>query len=917
MPTQRFVLNVNGVDRSLIADPEKSLADVLRDQLLLTGCKVCCSEGQCGTCTVIIDGAAVRACLKPLGEVEKGAKITTIEGIGTPDNLHPLQVAWMAHGSAQCGICTPGFLMSAKVLLEKNPSPTREEVRTWFDVKKNACRCTGYKPLVDSVMDAAAVLRGEKKKEELLFEPAENGSILGSMYHRPSAVAKVTGTWDFGADVALHMPPDTLRLALVQAEVSHANIKGIDTSEAEAMPGVAKVVTWRDVKGKNAITGLITFPTNKGDGWDRPILCKDKVFQYGDAIAIVCADTEEQARAAAAKVKVDLEVLPAYMSAPAAMAPDAIEIHPGVPNIYYEQGVKKGEETKPLLEKADYVVEATTYCSRQPHLHLEPDCGQAYLEDNGRLTIQSKSIGLHLHHAMIAPGIGIEPDKLRLVQNGAGGTFGYKFSPTMEALLGVACLATGRPVSLNYNQYQNITYTGKRSPVEMQIKLAADKTGKLEAMETNWWVDHGPYSEFGDLLTVRQGQFTGAGYDIPNIRGKGQTVCTNHAWGSAFRAYGSPQSFLASEIAMDMLAEKMGVDPFDLRYQNIYRPGVTTPTGQVPDVYCLEGLFDLMRPKYKEAVARCKALSTPEKPRGVGLSVGIYGCGLDGPDGSATAIELTPTGVTVYNSWQDHGQGADLAALTITHETLRPLGLHPSQIHLEMNDTLLPNSGPSGGSRSNVFTGNATRVAAEMLLNAMRKPDGTYRTYEEMVAEKIPLHYDGKWVAADCTACDPDTCQGKPFPVYMYEVFMPEVEVDPRTGKVKVVKFTTAVDVGTIVNRATVEGQIYGGLAQGIGLALTEDFEDLKYHTSLKNCGLPYIKDIPDDIEILFQETPRPLGPFGAAGVGEAPLTAPHPAILNAIYNACGIRILRVPALPKVVKAALDAKAKEQQPAHV
>lgn len=913
---EKRTLNVNGVDRSLVVDPKKSLADVLRDQLLLTGCKVCCSEGQCGTCTVIVDGKAIRACLTKMEKVKPGAKITTIEGLGTPENLHPLQVSWMAHGGAQCGVCTPGFLMSAKVLLDKNSSPSREDVRKWFDIHRNACRCTGYKPLVDAVMDAAEVVRGEKKKEDLLFEPADNGSILGSTYRRPSAIAKVTGAWDFGADVALHMPPDTLRLALVQAEVSHANIKNIDTSEAETMPGVAKIVTWKDVKGKNAITGLITFPTNKGDGWDRPILCKEKIFQFGDAVAIVCADTEEHARAAAKMVKLDLEILPAYMSGDAAMAPDAIEIHPGVPNVYYEQGVKKGEETAPLMSAADFVVETETYCSRQPHLHLEPDCGCAYFEDNGRLTIQSKSIGLHLHAAMIGPGIGIEPEKLRLIQNGAGGTFGYKFSPTMEALLGVACMATGRPVSLVYDQYQNITYTGKRSPGDVKIKLGADKDGKLVAMETDWWIDHGPYSEFGDLLTVRQAQFTGAGYDIPNIRGRGRTVCTNHAWGSAFRAYGSPQALLASEIAMDMLAEKMGVDPFDLRYRNLYRSPSTTPTGQTPDVYCLETMFDALRPKYEEAKKRCAELSTPQRPRGVGLAVGVYGCGLDGPDGSEASIELTSTGVTLFNCWQDHGQGADLASLTIAHEALRPLGIAPTQIKLQMNDTLLPNSGPSGGSRSNVFTGNATRVSCEMLLNAMRKPDGTYRTYDEMVAEKIALRYDGKWVASDCTACDSETGQGNPFPVYMYELFMPDVEVDRATGKVRVVKFTTVVDVGTIINRSTVEGQIYGGLAQGVGLALTEDFDDLKVHTSLKACGLPYISDIPDDIEIIFQETPRPLGPFGAAGVGEAPLTAPHAAILNAIYNACGVRILKVPALPKIVKAALDAQAEQTQFAH-
>ncbi|HET6436418.1 MAG TPA: molybdopterin cofactor-binding domain-containing protein [Anaeromyxobacter sp.] len=904
---QRLTLNVNGTARTLVVDPEKSLAEVLRENLLLTGCKVCCAQGQCGACTVLVDGEAQRACMLVVGEVAADAQITTIEGLGTPGNLHPLQVAWMAHGGAQCGVCTPGFLMSAKALLDKNSKPTREQVRDWFDVNRNACRCTGYKPLVDAVMDAAAVLRGEKKKESLLARP-EDGKILGSRYHRPSAQAKVTGSWDFGADVALHMPPDTLRLALVQATVSHANIKGIDTSEAEKMPGVVKVVTHEDVKGKNAITGLITFPTNKGDGWDRPILCKDKVFQFGDAIAIVCAQSEEQARAAAEKVKVDLEVLPAYMSAPEAMAPGALEIHPGVPNVYYEQGIEKGVDTGPILAGAAYTVETETYCSRQPHLTIEPDCGSAFLDGDGVLVIQSKSIGLHLHHAMIAPGLGVEPSKLRLVQNGTGGTFGYKFSPTMEALLGVACLATQRPVSLKYSMYQHITYTGKRSPGDVKVRLGADKDGKLLAMETDWWIDHGPYSEFGDLLTVRQAQFIGAGYNIPAIRGHGKTVCTNHAWGSAFRAYGSPQSFLASETAMDMLAEKMGIDPFELRYRNIYRPGATTPTGQTPDVFCLQGLFDKLRPKYEDAKRRCKQLSRPERPRGLGLSLGIYGCGLDGPDSAEVAVELTRSGVTVSGTWQDHGQGADIGALTFAHETLRPLGLRPEQIRASINDTKNPNSGPSGGSRSNVFIGNAIKVGCEMLLNAMKKPSGKYRSYEEMVAEKIPLRYSGKWVAADCSAIDAKTGQGKPFPVYMYELFMPEVEVELATGTVKVVRFTTAVDVGTIINRSTVDGQIYGGLAQGIGLALSEDFEDLKLHTSLADCGLPYVKDIPDDIEILYQETPRPLGPFGAAGVGEAPLTAPHPAILNAIHNACGVRITRVPALPQVVKAALEAK---------
>lgn len=902
-------INVNGVNRTVIAAGDETLANVLREQLGLTGTKIGCGKGECGACNVIMDGRLVRSCITKMGKVPDGARVTTIEGIGTPDSLHPLQLAWIAHGGAQCGFCTPGFIVSAKALLAQNPNPFRDEVREWFNTHRNACRCTGYKPIVDAVMDAAKVMRGEMDASELLFRMPPDGEIWGSKYPRPSAVAKVTGTLDYGDDLGIKMPADTLRLALVQAKVSHANIKGIDISEAEKMPGVSKVVTHKDVKGKNRITGLITFPTNAGDGWDRPILCDEKVYQYGDAIAIVCADTQAHADAAAEKVRVDLEELPAYMSAPAAMAEDALEIHPGTPNIYFRIPIVKGEDTAPIMASAAHVVEGEYYLQRQPHMTMETDVGLAYYDEEDRLTIHSKSIGIHLHHAMIAPGLGVEPEKLRLIQNPSGGTFGYKFSPTMEALLGVACMATNRPVFLRYNYYQHLTYTGKRSPFWMKVRYGADREGKLLAMESDWSVDHGPYSEFGDLVTVRGAQFIGAGYGIPNIRGEGRTVCTNHAWGSAFRAYGSPQSFFAGESLMDELAAKMGVDPLELRARNVYRSGDTTPTGQTPEVFCFAEMIDTLRPLYEEAKRKAKADSTGDVRKGVGISLGIYGCGLDGPDSSEIRVELNPdNSVTVFSAWEDHGQGADMGVLGTAHKALRPLGLTPEQIHLVMNDTALtPNAGPAGGSRSQVMTGNAIKNGCEMLVAAMRKPDGTYRTYQEMVAEKLAVSYSGVWTASMCTACSLETAQGEPFSVYMYGMFMAEVAVDTKTGKTAVEGFTVMADVGSINNKLVVDGQIYGGIAQGIGLALTEDFEDLKKHTTLHACGLPYPKDIPDRIDIHYIETPRENGPFGAAGVGELPLTSSHVAVINAIYDATGVRIRHLPALPEKVLAGLNA----------
>ena len=905
-------LLVNGVRRQVLVNADDSLANVLRDQLQLTSVKLGCEKGHCGACSVILNGKLTRTCVLKMKRVPDDAAIITLEGIGTPDHLHPLQEAWIFHGAAQCGFCTPGFIVAAYALLQENPSPTREEVRDWFQKNRNVCRCTGYIPIINAVMDAAAVMRGDKDIEEIRYKEPAEGHHLGSTKPRPSAVAKVTGTAEFGADAAVHMPANTLHLALAQAKVSHANIKGIDTSEAEKMPGVFRVLTHKDVKGKNRITGLITFPDNKGDGWDRPILNDTKVFQYGDALAIVCADTECHARAAAEKVKFDLELLPEYMDAPSAMAPDAIEIHPGTPNIYYEPHIEKGKETAPFFDDPENVwVEDSFYTQRQPHLNIEPDVGYGYINDKGQVVIHSKSVGLHLHALMIAPGLGLEfPKDLVLVQNTTGGTFGYKFSPTMEALIGVAVMATGRPCHLRYNYEQQQQYTGKRSPFWTTVRMAADKkTGKLKAMETDWTCDHGPYSEFGDLLTLRGAQFIGAGYSIPNIRGNGRTVATNHAWGAAFRGYGGPEAEFPSEVLMDELAEKLGMDPFDLRYVNCYREGDTTPTGQKPEVLSLPEMFDKLRPLYEAAKKHAKEASTDTVKRGVGIALAVYGAGLDGPDSSEAWAELNPDGtVTIGCSWEDHGQGADSGAQCTAHEALRPLGIKVDDIRLVLNDTSkTPNSGPAGGSRSQVMTGNAIRVACEQLVEAMRKPEGGFYTYEEMKAEGRDVHQDGKWTAP-VKGCG-ENCQGDPFACYMYGLFMAEVAVELATGKTKVEKMTMVADIGTVVNKLITDGQIWGGLAQGIGLALSEDYEDIKKHSTMLGAGIPYPKDIPDNMEIIYVQSKRPDGPFGASGTGEIPLCGPHPAIINAIYNACGVRITHLPAYPEKVLAGLKEKA--------
>ena len=436
----------------MMADADAGLAEVLRENLFLTGTKIGCGKGECGACSVIMNGKVVRSCITRMKNVPDDAAVTTIEGVGTPQSLHALQVAWIAHNGAQCGFCTPGFIVSAKALLDENQQPTREEVRDWFQKHHNACRCTGYKPLVDAVMDAARVIRGELRSEDLAFKMPADGKIWGTKHPRPTAVAQGDGHARLRrrsrsqATEGRPLPRPRPGRGLPR------EILSIDTSEAEKMPGVFRVLTHKDVKGPNRIIGLINNP----DEQERRLGPSHPVRRQG--LSVRRRHRRRLRRhggpctGRGGKVKVELKELPAYMSAPAAMAPDAIEIHPGTPNVYFTMKNVKGADTQPIMATAPYVVEDEFYTQRQPHMVIEPDVGLAYMEDDGVLVIYSKSTALHLHYAMIQPGIGIAPDKLIILNPpGVGGMFGYKLSPTSEALLGVACMATGRPVVLKYD----------------------------------------------------------------------------------------------------------------------------------------------------------------------------------------------------------------------------------------------------------------------------------------------------------------------------------------------------------------------------------------------------------------------------------------------------------------------------------
>ena len=613
MTVTRKILNINGSEKSFICNLEKdTLADVIR-KLGLTGTKVGCNAGQCGSCNVILNGKLVRSCVKKISQVEDYSTVYTIEGMGTAENLHPLQLAWIVYGGVQCGFCTPGFIVSSKALLDENPNPTREEVRDWFQKNRNACRCTGYKPLVDAVMAAAKVLRGEMTMEELAYKAPEDKRIFNTNAPKPTAVGKVLGAVDFGDDINLKTE-DMLHLAPVMPTISHGIIKEIDTSEAEKMPGVFKIITSKDVKGTNRMnTPIGTNWAINCDGLDRPILCDEKVFRLGDIVAVVAADTRRHAREAAKKVKVICEPLPEYLDVLDSVKEDAVEIHPGTPNIFLKKPLFHGEDTRKVMTEADYKVEFSVGTPNQSHLPIEPDTGCAYMEEDGSVTIMCKTHYVYGTRALIAPGIGLPPDKIRVVLNPTGGSFGYSFSPGTAAILAVCAMATGRPVGLTFSYKEHQLYTGKRASAYSNVRLACDKDGKLLAGEMEALYSNGFCAEFANFIATVSQKYFLTPYSVPSARVLSAVAYANLPHTTAYRCPHAVEVYTNVEQAIDMLAEKAGIDPFEFRYRNVWREGEANPIwGEQPRIYPVPGIMDKLRPKYEELKKHAKENSTPK-----------------------------------------------------------------------------------------------------------------------------------------------------------------------------------------------------------------------------------------------------------------------------------------------------------------
>jgi len=910
----RLRVSINGVERPVVCDPEKdSLAVVIR-RMGLTGTKIGCGTGVCGACSVLLNGEVVRSCNRKMKNVPEFSEILTIEGLGTPQHLHPLQQAWITYGGVQCGFCSPGFIVSAYGLLLKNQNPTREEVRTWFQEHRNICRCTGYKPLVDAVMAAAKVMRGEATMNEITFNPAVVKDLYGSALPRPTALPKVCGLTDYGDDLKLKMPEGTVHLAVVLSEVHHAKILSIDTSEAEKMPGVLKILTAKDVKGSNSLPVPQVHPRMKAHGiLEFPVICGKKINRRGEVLALVAADTEERARAAAKVVKQNLEILPKYMTYPEAVMPNAIQLQETLPNFYMEQPLYKGQDTADLFEDAPVVVEGSFYSSREPHLPIEPDTVQGYYDADGVLTIQCRAQALYDSHGEVSAATGQPKDKLRLILNPVGGSFGNTITSNTYSLMAVAVQNLGVPctLTLSYEEFNHTT--GKRGASFSNARLACGQDGKILAAEYDIALDHGAYTVVASIIFSNFISIGYHGYNIPNVKALARAGMSNNGFQTAYRGFGAPQIYTTTEALIDMAAEKAGIDAWEFRYRNLAKPGETTINSRPYFSYAIyPALMEKLKPLYEQYKAEAEAARQEGRHLGVGLSLGGFLSTIGMHDRAEVALELNPDGtVTHYNTWQDVGQGGDIGTLTHTLKALEPLGLTPDQVRLVLNDTkTCPNTGMSAASRQHVMAGKATLDAAGKLMDAMRRADGSFRTHAEMVQEGIPTKHLGQidQMGLSDPGLNPNTGEGEKNSEFMYAVNLAQVEVEVATGKTKVLKYTTAADVGVIGNRLAVEGQAYGGLSHSIGFALSEDYNAEKKHGNMAGCGIPAVEMIPDDFNLIFMETPRKNGPHGSAGCSENFQCSGHMAVINAINNACGARVYALPATPDKVKAAYEKK---------
>jgi aldehyde oxidoreductase len=883
MDMKKVTIRVNGQPKQYVVNKERVLLDLLREDLHLTGAKQSCDrKAQCGACTVIVNGKAVPSCLQKVADLD-GAEVITVEGLGTPDNPHLIQEAYVLSGAVQCGYCTPGMIMATKALLDTNPDPDDGEIKK--ALARNLCRCTGYVKIIDAVKLAGRFIRGEITPAEARPDP--KGGMIGVSHPRPSAMLKACGLAEFCGDIKLQ---DAVEIAVVRSSEHHARIKSIDTADAERMPGVVGVMTSKDIKGTNRIKFIFN---------DQPVLCEDRVRCLGDPIVVVAAGTKAQAEAAAGAVKITYDSLPVMMTPAEALADGAIRVHDEFPNLCWAQPQIKGD-AQMALAAAAAVVEGEFSTQMNHQAPLEPEACVAYLEGEGEdtlLVVIGRSIMIHTHMGMLQGALGWE--NMRYEEAYCGGQFGIKAAITSEAIAGAAALHFKRAVRYIPSLHESMLLTSKRHPFSMKVKLAADKDGNLTAFVNDFIINNGAYQILGIVVGLRALLMLSGSYNIPNIEAMEKLVYTNDAAGGAARGAGPPQVAFALESAVDMLADKMGIDPLEFRLKNILKPGQSVSTGAIMEQWPFEGLWEDLRPHYERAKKEAAAFRNGPVRRGVGLACHSFGIAEAG-DAAMVAVERDPDdGITIYAAAADPGEGNDSM---LTQIAAHLLNLPMEKVRMVTRSTeQTTETGPAAGSRVTYMIGGALVDAIEQMKAAMAEVGVS--DYAGLKKANKPIRFIGKKKVPE-GPLDPKTGQGSTFESQVHNIQMAEVEVNTETGEVRVVKMTTAVDPGPVIHPQNLVAQLEGGMDQGVGYALREEY----VHGQTKDWvtfKFPTMKTAFDMEVITPRETPRTKGTLGATGIGEMTMVSTAPAVINAINNACGARIYDLPATPDKIKAAL------------